>query len=77
MTQFVDASWGWAAGLTELAPLPVAYHKQVLNQVFEPELDPLADKELFDAFEGCWASEDFAEGRLAREEKRPLRFQGN
>lgn len=67
----------WAAGLTELAPLTVAYSKQVLNQVFEPELDPLADKELFDAFEGCWASEDFAEGRLAREEKRPPRFQGH
>jgi enoyl-CoA hydratase len=67
----------WAAGLTELAPLTVAYNKQVLNQIFEPELDPLADKELFDAFEGCWASEDFAEGRLAREEKRPPRFQGH
>jgi enoyl-CoA hydratase len=67
----------WAAGLTELAPLTVAYSKQVLNQVFEPELDPLADKELFDAFEGCWASEDFAEGRLAREQKRAPRFQGH
>jgi len=67
----------WAGGLTELAPLTVAYSKQVLNQVFEPELDPLADKELFDAFEGCWASADFAEGRLAREEKRPPRFQGH
>jgi enoyl-CoA hydratase/carnithine racemase len=71
------AALDWAAGLTELAPLTVAYNKQVLNQIFEPELDPLADKELFDAFEGCWASEDFAEGRLAREEKRPPRFQGH
>ncbi|HEY0572583.1 MAG TPA: enoyl-CoA hydratase [Pseudonocardia sp.] len=70
------AALDWATGLTELAPLTVAYNKQVLNQIFEPELDPLADKELFDAFEGCWASEDFAEGRLAREEKRPPRFQG-
>jgi enoyl-CoA hydratase len=66
----------WAAGLTELAPLTVAYSKQVLNQVFEPDLDPFADKELYDAFEGCWASDDFAEGRLARTEKRRPRFEG-
>jgi enoyl-CoA hydratase len=66
----------WAAGMAEFAPLTVAYNKQVLNQLFEPEFDPLTDKELFDTFEGCWASDDFAEGRRARAEKRPPRFQG-
>jgi enoyl-CoA hydratase len=66
----------WAATMTELAPLTIAYSKQVLNQVFEPDLDPFADKELYDAFEGCWASDDFAEGRLARAEKRRPRFEG-
>jgi enoyl-CoA hydratase len=66
----------WAATMTELAPLTIAYSKQVLNQVFEPDLDPFADKELYDAFEGCWASDDFAEGRLARTEKRRPRFEG-
>jgi len=66
----------WAAPMTELAPLTVGYSKQVLNQLFEPDLDPFADKELFDAFEGCWASDDFAEGRLAREQRRRPRFEG-
>ncbi|HEY2206023.1 MAG TPA: enoyl-CoA hydratase [Pseudonocardia sp.] len=72
----LDDAREWATGLTELAPLTQGYNKQVLNQIFEPDLDPLADKELLDAFEGCWASEDFAEGRRAREERRPPRFQG-
>lgn len=66
----------WAAGMAELAPLTVAYNKQVLNSVFEPEFDPLTDKELFESFEACWESEDFAEGRRARVEKRPPRFHG-
>jgi enoyl-CoA hydratase len=65
-----------AAGTTELAPLTVAYNKLALNSMFEPELDAATDKQLFDAFEGCWTSEDFAEGRRARAEKRPPRFQG-
>jgi enoyl-CoA hydratase len=67
----------WAGGMAELAPLTVAYNKQVLGAMFEPEFDPLTDKELFDAFEGCWASDDFAEGRRARAEKRPPRFTGS
>jgi enoyl-CoA hydratase len=64
---------GWAAGMTELAPLTVAYNKQVLNTVFEPEL---SNPELAEAFEACWASEDFAEARRAREQKRKPRFLG-
>ncbi|HEY1967417.1 MAG TPA: enoyl-CoA hydratase [Pseudonocardia sp.] len=72
----LDDALAWAAGMAELAPLTVAYNKQVLNAVFEVEFDPLTDKELFEAFEGCWASEDLLEGRRARAEKRPPRFQG-
>jgi enoyl-CoA hydratase len=72
----VDDALTWAAGMTELAPLTVAYSKQVLNAAFEPEFDPASDKELFAAFESCWASEDFVEGRLARAQKRRPRFQG-
>jgi enoyl-CoA hydratase len=72
----VDDALAWAAGMADLAPLTIAYSKRVLNSVFEPEFDPATDKELFEAFEACWASEDFAEGQRARAEKRPPRFQG-
>jgi enoyl-CoA hydratase len=72
----VHDALGWAAGMTKLAPLTVSYSKLVLNSVFEGKLDPLTDKTMFDEFEGCWSSEDFAEGHLARAEKRPPRFQG-
>ena len=67
---------GWAAEMSELAPLTVAYSKCVLNEVFEPALDPETDKELTEAFESCWASQDFAEGRRARAERRAPVFEG-
>ena len=60
--------------MAALAPLTIAYSKQVLNEVFEP---PLHDKALDAAFEACWASADFAEGRRARAEKRPPAFEGS
>lgn len=63
----------WAAEMAELAPLTVAYSKRVLNDLFEPRLE---EKELDEAFEACWASADFAEGRRARAEKRPPAFEG-
>jgi enoyl-CoA hydratase len=63
----------WAAGMTTLAPLSIAYSKQVLNAAFEP---PLHDEALDAAFEACWASADFAEGRRARAERRPPAFEG-
>ncbi|GAA2881264.1 enoyl-CoA hydratase [Pseudonocardia halophobica] len=66
----------WAQGMISLAPLTQAYSKRVLNEIFEPEFDELLGKQLNAAFEGCWASEDFAEGRLARTEKRPPVFRG-
>jgi len=72
----VEDAIAWAEDLAELAPLTLSYSKQALNSLFEPELDPVANKELIEAFDGCWASEDFAEGRQARAEKRPPRFEG-
>jgi enoyl-CoA hydratase len=55
-----------------MAPLTLAYNKLVLDRVDLPE----DDAELAAAFEGCWASEDIAEGRRARLEKRPPSFTG-
>lgn len=72
----VEEALAWARQTAELAPLTQAYSKRVLNEVFEPELDEALDTRLHEAFEGCWASEDFAEGRLARTEKRQPVFQG-
>lgn len=71
-----EAALAWAAEVAALAPLTVAYSKQVLNRAFEVELDEALDKELRTAFDACWASDDFAEGRRARAEKRPPRFLG-
>ncbi|HEY9413290.1 MAG TPA: enoyl-CoA hydratase [Pseudonocardia sp.] len=76
----VEDAIGWAESMVDLAPLTVAYNKQVLNAVFEPDFDvtpgAATSKGLFEAFEGCWTSDDFAEGRRARVEKRAPRFQG-
>jgi enoyl-CoA hydratase len=72
----LDQALAWAHEMATLAPLTQAYSKRVLNEVFEPELDEALRKELHRAFEGCWASEDFAEGRRSRAEKRPPVFRG-
>lgn len=76
----VEDAVEWAESMVDLAPLTVAYNKRVLNAVFEPDFDvtpgAASSKELFEAFEGCWTSEDFSEGRRARAEKRAPRFQG-
>jgi enoyl-CoA hydratase len=61
-----------AADLATMAPLTLAYNKLVLDRVDLPE----DGAELAAAFEGCWASEDIAEGRRARLEKRPPSFTG-
>ncbi len=63
----------WATTIAALAPLTLRYNKLALDTAFEgdePDPDTVA------AFEACWASEDFAEGRAAGAEKRPPRFQG-
>lgn len=72
----LDDAIAWAEQMAELAPLTLAYSKQVLNTVFEPDLDPAVAKELETSFDACWTSEDFAEGRAARLEKRKPVFRG-
>ena len=69
----LDDARAWAAEMTTFAPLTMAYSKRVLNDLFEPALE---EKELAAAFEACWASEDFEEGRRARAEKRAPVFEG-
>jgi len=66
----------WADGMTPLAPLTQAYSKRVLNAAFEPEFAGPVRAELEAAFEGCWTSDDFAEGRRSRVEKRAPVFRG-
>ena len=71
----VDAI-SWAETMTKLAPLTVAYSKHAINTVFEPELEPDVAATLDRAFEACWASDDFAEGRRSRAETRDPIFKG-
>ena len=67
----LDRAVAWATDMTALAPLTQAYSKRVLNAAVETD-----DGQLLEAFEGCWASQDFAEGRRARTERREPVFQG-
>jgi enoyl-CoA hydratase len=69
------AALAWARELATLAPLTLAYSKQVLNSESEPASDP-ADSELLKAYEACWTSEDRAEGQRARADKRTPQFRG-
>lgn len=63
----------WAATIADLAPLTLQHYKIVLNgdgARDEPEADRLA------AMMRAWESEDLAEGRAARVERRAPRFTG-
>lgn len=62
----------WAHEISTLAPLSLAYSKLVLNN---PDR-PLDDDEFVADFEACFNSQDVAEGRLARTERRKPRFSG-
>jgi len=69
----LDAAKAWATAIAALAPLTLRYNKLALEAAFEAgPTDPVIDA----AFEACWASEDFVEGRAAGAEKRPPRFVG-
>ncbi|MFW0785392.1 enoyl-CoA hydratase [Gordonia sp. CPCC 206044] len=63
----------WAAAIADLAPLTLAHYKLVLNgdgARDEPAPDHLA------AMMRAWESDDLAEGRAARVEKRTPKFVG-
>ena len=69
----LDAALERAARIANLAPLTLAYSKQVLNHVHEREVHTPA---LDSLFEEVWRSADVAEGQAARRERRPPRFEG-
>lgn len=69
----LEEALAWAREIAGFAPLSLGYSKHALRSIFEPVG---SDPDLNAAFEKCWQSEDFAEGRLARQEKREPRFRG-
>ncbi|HKS46972.1 MAG TPA: enoyl-CoA hydratase [Amycolatopsis sp.] len=69
----LDDALAWAKEISEFAPLSLRYAKRALEYLFEPE--PWAPT-LDDSFDACLRSEDFAESKLARVEKRAPRFRG-
>lgn len=73
----LDAALAWATSMASLAPLTLAYNKQVLNSLTEPDGSPgYAEAELLQSFEACWGSQDLIEARTARSEKRAPVFRG-
>ncbi len=62
----LDDALAWAASIAELAPLTLRYSKRALDGA----------EGVVELYEACWASEDAAEGRRARAERRPPAFRG-
>ncbi|WP_067673350.1 enoyl-CoA hydratase [Nocardia miyunensis] len=63
----------WAKSIAELAPLSLRHLKLVLND--DGTRDPQSAAQR-DALEAAWTSADAQEARLARQEKRPAKFEG-
>lgn len=63
----------WAAAVAELAPLTLAHYKLVLNGDGARDTPPA---ERVEAMMRAWRSDDLAEGRAARSQKRAPRFTG-
>ncbi|MCW2944460.1 MAG: Enoyl-CoA hydratase/isomerase [Actinoallomurus sp.] len=69
----IEAALGWAEEIASFAPMSLAYSKRALTALLEPgPWDPGLDA----AFDACWRSEDVAEARRARAEKRAPEFNG-
>ncbi|GAB93178.1 putative enoyl-CoA hydratase [Gordonia rhizosphera NBRC 16068] len=64
----------WAATIADLAPLTLQHYKMVLNGDGARDEPAAAHVE---AMMRAWESDDLAEGRAAREEKRAPRFAGS
>lgn len=62
----VDAALAWATEIATLAPLTLRYSKRALDGAAGVEAD----------YEACWTSDDAAEGRRARAERRRPTFRG-
>ena len=78
LTRVVVERWfeealGWAEEIASFAPMPLAYSKRALTTLLEPEpWNPGLDS----AFDACWHSDDVAEAKRARAEKRAPEFNG-
>ncbi|MDO4761987.1 MAG: enoyl-CoA hydratase [Corynebacterium sp.] len=68
-----DTALAFAHEVSSLAPLAMRHVKLVLNGCDHTYELSAAEQELY---EQCWASEDAAEARLARQEKRKPKFHG-
>ena len=64
----------WGREIVSMAPMSLAHSKRALDVLLEPDVDSSAD--LDKLFDQCWASDDVAEGRLARTEGRTPMFKG-
>ncbi|MEJ8280702.1 enoyl-CoA hydratase [Pseudonocardia spirodelae] len=72
-----DAALALAADIATMAPLTLAYNKRAVDAFGRGgHTDPEVLAALTAGFEGCWAAEDIAEGRAARQEKRTPAFRG-
>ena len=70
-----EATDGIARELAENAPLSLAAAKVAFRKAVRRDAPP--DLDLARRFaDACYASRDYAEGRAARREKRPPRFEG-
>ncbi|MDL9948813.1 enoyl-CoA hydratase [Gordonia sp. ABSL11-1] len=69
----LDDARHWAATIADLAPLTLQHYKMVLNGDGARD-EPAADRLV--AMMRAWESEDLAEGRAARVERRVPRFTG-
>lgn len=69
----LDDAQGWAKSIAELAPLSLRHLKLVLNDDGTRDPQSSAQRE---ALEAAWSSADAQEARMARQEKRPAKFEG-